>query len=516
VIDGHVRTVRHLVAAGFEGIELQMAHGHLLQQFLSPHSNHREDDYGGSIENRLRFPAKVLAALRTELGSDFCLGIRISGDEYIDGGLGIDEVECMVPKLAAQTRIDFVNVSHSAYHASYSLATQMADMAFDPAPFRSLPARIRAQLRASGYDIPVFAVCRFTKLEEAEAVIAADQADAVGMARAHLAEPALVRKSIEGRFGEIRQCIACNQGCAGMLERNLPIRCLVNPIAGLEGQYDEPEIIGCARPKKFLIVGGGPAGLEAARVAAELGHDVTLWERSDTLGGQLRTAWLMPKRSRFKDFVDFQIAAIDRLGVKVVFNCNAGADAIAAFGADRIILATGSDTAQMAIPGDGRVFSLPEALQAPQQLGASVAVYDRTGEWGALSAIEYFADLGKTVALFVPAASYAWRTTIYSTLANSRRLRQRKVRIATLRAVRSFDGAVLQVEDLSTGTLERLTGFSSLVAVDHNSSDQTLYRDLRKGGLPVYQVGDNNAVRTAMEATYQGHMAARAGFETAQ
>jgi 2,4-dienoyl-CoA reductase-like NADH-dependent reductase (Old Yellow Enzyme family) len=512
VIEGHLRTARNLVAAGFDGIELQMAHGHLLQQFLSPLSNKRDDEYGGAIENRLRFPARVLAALRAELGGAICLGIRISGDEYQDGGLGIDEVERMVPMLARQTQIDFVNVSHSAYVASYSLATQMADMAFDPTPFRDLPARIRAQLRGHGFETPVLAVCRFTRLEQAETMIAADQADAIGMARAHLAEPAIVRKSIAGRFDEIRQCIACNQGCAGMLERNLPVRCLINPVAGLEGQYDEPENVPRTARKKFLIIGGGPAGLEAARVAASLGHDVTLWERGETLGGQLRTAWLMPKRANFKSFIEFQIAALKRLDVTIAFGREADLAAITAFGADRIILATGSDTARLPISGDGSVFTLPDALRAPERLGDSVAVFDRTGEWGALSAIEHFADLGKRVTLFSPAAGYGWRTTVYSTLANSRRLRERKVRIATLRMVRAFGGGTLEAEDLSTGAIERLEGFSALVAVDHDSTDQTLYRALRKGGLPVYQVGDNNAPRTALEATYQGHMAARAPF----
>ncbi|WP_257170405.1 FAD-dependent oxidoreductase [Bradyrhizobium sp. SRS-191] len=515
VIEGHLVTARNLVAAGFDGIELQMAHGHLLQQFMSPLSNKRDDEYGGSLENRLRFPARVLAALRAELGDTFCLGIRISGDEYVDGGLGIDEAERIVPMLARHARIDFVNVSHSAYVASYSLATQMADMAFDPSPFRTLPARIRSSLRMEGFATPVFAVCRFTGLDEADAMIAAGDADAVGMARAHLAEPAIVRKSIEGRVDEIRRCIGCNQGCAGMLERNLPIRCLINPIAGLEGTIEEPEALPRGARRKFLVVGGGPAGLEAARVAAALGHDVTLCERGDQLGGQLRTAWLMPKRANFKTFIEFQVAALTRLGVTIVFNTQANAAEIVAFGADRIVLATGSTTTAMPIAGGGPVFTLPDALHQPEKLGGSIAVFDRTGEWGTLAALEHFADLGKAVTLFVPATSYAWRTTIYSTLANSRRLRERKVRIATLRAVRAYDGQTLEVEDLSTGDVERLAGFSALVAVDHNSTDQSLYLALRRAGLPVLQVGDNNAPRTALEAIYQGHMAARAPFPAA-
>ncbi|WP_430259333.1 FAD-dependent oxidoreductase [Neorhizobium sp. IRS_2294] len=509
VIDGHVLTARHLVAAGFEGIELQMAHGHLLQQFLSPLSNTRDDAYGGSAENRMRFPLEVLQAVRAEVGREFCLGIRLSGDEYVEGGITIDQAERTAVALAAAEKIDFFNVSHSAYHASYSLASQMADMAIDPEPFRSLPARIRIALRDEGHDIPVFAVCRFNTLAEADAIIAAGGADAVGMARAHLAEPAIVNKTIEGRMNEIRTCIACNQGCAGMLEKNLPIRCLVNPRAGLEGVWPELAKTGTQQPKRLLVVGGGPAGLEAARTAAERGHIVTLWEKQENLGGQFRDAVKMPKRAEFRTLMAEQIADLGRFGVSVVTGKHADAASIADFAADTVFLATGSMPVRAELAGGGKAFTIVEALDDPAALGSDVALFDRTGEWAALTLAEHLADLGKKVTFFSPAGGIAWRTTVYSTLANLKRLREKKVRIATLRKVTGFDGKTLTVEDLSTGESELHMGFTGLVAAEHNFADQSLFQQLRHLDVPVRQIGDNLAPRTALEAVYHGHLSAR-------
>ena len=509
VVDGHVATAHNLVAAGFDGIELQVGHGHLLQQFLSPLSNQREDHYGGSLENRMRFPLAVLAAVRAEVGPRYCLGIRVSAEEYVEEGIHVDEMVCVVLAFARHTPIDFVNVSHSAYHASYSLATQMADMAFDPTPFRDLPYRVRTGLRTAGFDIPVFGVCRFTSLAQAEAAIAAGQADAIGIARAHIAEPAIVRKTMDGRVDEVRPCIACNQGCAGMLEKNIPIRCLVSPRAGLETRWAEPEDDRATVARDVLVIGGGPAGMEAAWVSAARGHRVMLWERDARLGGQLNWLRHMPKRGEFLKLVDYQEARLRRHGVAVRLNVDADDADVASLKADLVIVATGSRPAPFRLPGDGLIHTMEAAIAEPDRLGTDVAFADLTGDWGALAAIEHLADRGKHITVFSPVAGFAWRTTSYSTLANTVRLRAKGVRLAPLRRLRRWDGDILQVEDVSTGGSETFATFDDLVVAYHNEVNDALYTALRRRGVAARRIGDCVAPRTAMEAVHQGHAVAR-------
>lgn len=508
VLEAHVRTVGNLLAAGLDGIELQMGHGHLLQQFLSPLSNARTDHFGGALADRMRFPATVLAAVRAAVGPDTCLGIRVSADEFVSGGLDLAEATEIVARLVAATPVDFVNVSHSAYHGSVSLATQMADMAHDPARFRLLPAAVRERLRADGHPIPVVAVCRFTGLAEADRVIADGTADAVAMARAHIADPDLVAKTVAGRTDEIRPCIGCNQGCAGMLEKNIPIRCLVNPRSGRELVWLEPPPPPATR-RRVLVVGGGPAGMEAAAVAAGRGHDVRLREAADVLGGRLRWTERIGGRQSFGDLLHFQRSALRRAGVEVITGSSVTEADVAADAPDVVVLATGAEPVRARWPGDGTVATLEDAIAAPDLVGDTVAVVDLTGDWPALSVVEHLADLGRRVVVLSPVAAFAWRTTIYSTLDTTDRLRRKGVRLALLRRVAAWDGAVLEVEDVSTGVVEPWTGIDTVVAADWPRAHDPLSRALGRSGLEVHRVGDCVAPRSAMEAIHQGHELAR-------
>lgn len=509
VVAAHVATARNLVEAGLDGIEIQVAHGHLLQQFLSPLSNAREDEFGGSRENRMRFPLAVVAAVRRAVGPDYTLGIRVSAEEFVEPGLHLAEMERIVVAFAGAVRLDFVNVSHSAYHASYSLATQIADMSFDPALFRHFPGGVRGALRAAGHEIPVFAVCRFGTLSEADAVIAAGEADMVGMARAHIAEPAIVRKTLEGRSEEIRACIACNQGCAGMLEKNMAVRCLVNPQAGVEGTWRDPVEDPAPVPRDVLVVGGGPAGLEAAWVAAARGHRVRLVERRPRLGGQLADALAMPSRQAFRDLLAFQERQLARYGVTVALGRPATTDGILAERPDIVVLTTGSRSLPASLPGSGLVVALEAALHDPEALGPRVAFVDLTGEWASLAAIEHLADLGKRVTVFSPVAGFAWRTTLYSTLGWAKRLREKGVKVATLRKVLAYDGISLSVEDVSCGEVESLPGFSAVVMAQYNAAADELRAPLSRAGIELRLAGDCLSPRTALEAVYEGHEVAR-------
>ncbi len=505
VLDGHVQTARNLVAAGLDGIEVQVGHGHLLQQFLSPIANARTDAYGGVLENRLRFPLEIVRAVRAAVGAAFCMGIRISAEEYAEGGLTIADMRDITTRLAAAVKLDFVNVSHSAYQASYSLATQMADMNMDATPFRELPREIRAALRAAGQLMPVFAVCKFRDVAEAEAMIASGGADLVGMARAHLADPDIVRKAAAGREDTQRVCIACNQGCAGMLERNLPITCLVNPRGGREGSMKPPATSPTDAPKRVLVIGGGPAGLEAAWVAAARGHAVTLWETAAELGGQTRWIRAMPHRAEFLGLIDHQIAQCQAHQVKFVTGKHADVATVTAAAADLTILATGSTPQTLRFAAGRAALTIEQALADPAQLGTRVALIDTTGEWSSLSFAEHLGLQGKRVTIFVPVGGFAWRTTIYSSLANRKRLRALGVKIALLRAARDWDGRVLTMEDLSTGELENHEGFESVIAATYNVAADSLHHALEAACIPVRSIGDCLAPRTALEAVYEGH-----------
>jgi hypothetical protein len=507
VIEAHVVTAKNVLEAGMDGFEVHLGHGHLLQQFLSPLSNARSDAYGGAEDNRLRFPIAVLRAVRAAVGPGVAMGIRFSGDEFVDGGLTLADSLSMLPKIFAAVPLDFVNVSHSAYHMSYSLATQFADMHFDPAPFRRLSREIRRVLRESGHDVPVMAAGKYRSVTEAEEAIAGGVADMVGFARGHIADPELIAKSFAGREDEVRACIGCNQGCAQMLEKNLAVTCMVNATVGREAEWTKQNN---SKSKRLVVIGAGPAGLEAAITAAELGHRVTLLEREKEAGGQLLWIRRMPARHDFLGLIAQQLSRCARAGVDMRMGVSADEDSVKALAPEAVILATGSIPQRFNPPLGGTAFTLEEALAAPQKLGRRLAFHDLTGEFASLGAIEHFADLGLSVTVFTPVAGFAWRTTIYSSLATRKRLRDKKVRIAPLRAVKGFAGGELAIEDTSTGELERLTGFDSLVVAQYNAADDRLFAPLRAAGLEVKAIGDCLAPRTALEAVYEGHAAARA------
>lgn len=322
-------------SAGLDGVEIHAAHGYLIEQFLSPLTNHRTDEYGGSEENRMRFLREVLDGVRARVGDDFMVGLRIPGDQFEDGGLNLDDMCRIVPTLLARAKVDFLNVSY--YHAyEYGPAGNSIVPMYVP---EGRYVYLATAIKAIAGDVPVFCVNRIVDPAMAEEIIRDGQADMVAMTRAQIADPHLVNKAMQGRADEIRPCIGVNEGCMGQVMSGSasPLTCAVNPSTGHEFEVPAP-----GPSRSVVVIGGGIAGLEAAHAAAERGHKVRLFEASNELGGQLRLAARIPHLADMLKPVAFYRRRFEVLGVEVYTGRAIEEAELSELEADDILVATGS------------------------------------------------------------------------------------------------------------------------------------------------------------------------------
>ncbi|MBS7700626.1 MULTISPECIES: FAD-dependent oxidoreductase [unclassified Chelatococcus] len=510
VIDDQIKVVRMLREAGIDGVELHVGHGHLLQQFLSPASNFRTDIYGGSEENRMRFTLELIGAVREEMGADYPIGFRYSLHEYIDGGLTPEISIPILVKFVERLKVDFVHLSQSAYHGSLSVATLAPDMSFHDEYFRELTVKATAALRARGSAIPVLTVARFREVAQAEAMIADGHADMVGMGRALLADPEIVRKSREGREEEVVPCTSCNQGCLGRNWTALPITCMSNPAVGKEGVWPAPASQPAQRRKSVLVVGGGPAGLEAAHVAAARGHKVSLWEAGSQLGGQLAIAARFARRGDHRRLVNSLIARCERQGVDINLDRRATPDAIRHLGADEIVFATGSNVRAKPLAGAAGVLSVDEFAENFDAVGQRVAVFDTTGGYTMMAVVEQLMASGREIALITPGGAPGWGIVPYSLYGLMHRFREHAVRMHPMRKLVSFDAGDLLVADPISGLVETCGKFDHVIVVDNNVARDEHRAWFDGESISHRSIGDCLAPRSAIEAVYEGHEVARA------
>ncbi len=467
--EGWAISAAHAREAGFDGVEVHMAHGYLLHQFLSPLYNARRDEYGGDLEGRTRFPREVLAAVRAAVGDDYPVGIRIVANEHNPAGLDAAAMRGTIARLRAEHRIDFLDLAAGGYHDVHWVFPS------SPMPVAWLRDDAAA-VKAANPDVPVFAVGAALAVEEAAEVVASGIADMVALTRGQIADPDLAVKLREGRTDEIRHCIRLNQGCLGRTATGAPMSCTVNPSAGRE-LLRGPRAAASA-PQRWLVVGGGPAGMRAAVELAADGHAVTLYESAARLGGQLRLARRVPGR----ESVGLLIADLERdlrsAGVEVRLGTTADARALAAEAADGIVLATGARAPRGtslalggAIPGgftDGRAVDAFTALADPAALGRRIAVADTDGTAYAsgvvLSLLAHVDELE-----YVTAAETAFphvgagyvRPILLEQLAAHPGFRRRAAHEVT----GSGDDA-LEIRDVLTGEVGRLAGLDAIVALE--------------------------------------------------
>ncbi len=514
-IEAFVAAALRARASGFDGIEIFAAYNALVDQFWSPITNTRTDRWGGSLENRLRFSAEILDRIRNRAGPDFVTGMAITGDDRMPGGLGPEQMAEIAAWHDARGLADYISVGTGSYYDFSALIPTV----FYPDRFGPTNAEV---IKAAVSRIKIQAESHIRTPETADNVIASGQADMVSIVRGQIADPHMAAKAMADRADDIRPCISCNQMCWGRRSRDYAISCLVNPSVGREGEWGGDRFVPAEKPKTILVVGGGPAGLEAARAAAERGHRVTLAEASDKLGGQFRLAGLQPRRAQILDLIDWYERQLNRLQVKLLYNTPVGPDEVAEIGADLVIAATGSQPAETGfqrmfpsrktLPGidKGNVHSAEAVMSRAARLGERVLVLDEGGAWKGCGTAWHLAEQGHTVTLATPdpiIGKELQRTSADFPLRSKLKTLGAEMLINTCVGEWHGDAATLvDILDMS----EARRPFDSLVLALTNVAEDWLASELKSAGVPVVSVGDALAPRHAPAATYEGRAAALA------
>ncbi|MDN5568338.1 MAG: NAD(P)-binding protein, partial [Paracoccus sp. (in: a-proteobacteria)] len=420
VIGDFADAAERMKAAGVDGIELE-AYGHLLEQFWSPLTNDLDAPYGGSLENRLRFTMDVLQAIRDRCGPDFIVGLRYTGDQVLAGGMGPDDGLRASHLLKASGLVDFLNVVRGHIDTDAGLTDLIPVQGMPSAPHLDFVGQIR---KATGF--PTFHAARIPDVATARHAIAAGLLDMVGMTRAHMADPHLVRKIIAGREDDIRPCVGANY-CLDRIYQGGLAFCLHNAATGREETMPH-DIVPATVPRRITIVGAGPAGMEAARVAASRGHVVTIFEAADAPGGQIRLTAQQPRRREMIGIIDWRLAQCQEMGVRFQFNTYAEAPEVLATDPDVVIIATGGlPHTDILAQGNDLVASAWDILSGDVKPGQDVLIFDDAGDHAGLQAADLIAATGARVEIVTPDRSFAPEVMAMNLVPYMRSLQRRDV-----------------------------------------------------------------------------------------
>jgi 2,4-dienoyl-CoA reductase-like NADH-dependent reductase (Old Yellow Enzyme family) len=507
---GYVLAAVRCRDAGFDGVEFWAAYNALPDQFWTPFNNQRTDRWGGSLENRTRFSRETMRAIRRACGDDFIIGLAVNDEPDVPAALGQEALAEVIALHDAEQAMDYVTCGSGSYFDFYKL---MPTFLYP----EKLGVDLAEVLKGVVNHAVVTAESHIRTPENAETVLGSGQADLVSIVRGQIADPHLVNKAQSGYTKDIRACISCNQMCWGRRSRDYWISCLINPSAGREWEWGGDRFTP-SKGGKVLVVGGGPAGLEAARAAAERGFRVTLAEAGAALGGQFRLAGLQPRRGQITDLLHWYERQLVQLGVEVRLNTYLDPADIATFGADHIALATGSlpdphafqraMTHLPTLPGidRGRVWSPEDILTRTARPGKRVIVLDEGGNWRGAGTAWWLAEQGHEVTIVTPdpmVGKELQRSAADVPL--RRKLAALGVPFVVESAVQEWlgNGGGVDVLNLLTGAVTRMPA-DDLVMSTANRADETLPLALDALGIKFQTLGDQAAPRMAALAFHDG------------
>jgi len=493
VSESFAEAARRAKAAGFDGVELHGAHGYLMAQFLSPYTNRRTDKYG---RDRGLFALETLDRVRSRVGKDYPVGYRMSGEEFVEGGITLKETKAFAKRLE-ERGIDYIHVSAGIGETGHNIVTPT----YLPKGYL-LPL---AEGIKSAVNVPILAVGAIHDPDLAEETLQRDRADLIVMGRALIADPELPRKIQSGQLEDIRTCLRCNDGCSSRMPANKTMRCAINAEVGRERQMRLHPV---SRAKHVCVIGGGPAGMEAARVLAWRGHRVTLIEKENELGGLLRYATIPDFKAEMRSYLGYLKTQVNKQGVEILLNHRATPEFIKELKPESVVLATGSTLRIPDIPGTGKPFvaSFAGLLRGEFMAGDRVVVAG-----GAAMGCEMAAHLafaGRKVTLVEMAAQLATDLEARSRMTLLQLLKERGVRILTDWKLEKIENGYVLLVDRDWNKQE--IAANSVVLAMGLESNQELLKPLRESFPDIYVIGDCVEPRKVYQAVHEGAFAGRA------
>ena len=497
ISEGYVQAASYLHEAGIDGAEFVASHGYLPAQFMSTQVNLREDQYGGSLENRLRFSVDILKAIRAATSDDFVIGMRISADELDGGGLDADEVLAICQAL--EPHLDYVNLTLGT-SASLGGAVHIAP----PMAFKAGYIAEQTKVFKDALNIPVLIAGRINQPQDADLIIKNGQADMCGMTRALICDPKMPNKAQNNQLDDIRACIACNQACIGHFHKGQPISCIQHPQTGREQQYGDLQT--AAAPKKVMVIGGGPAGMNAALIAAQRGHCVSLYESGKQLGGQALLAQNLSRRAEFGGLITNLLQAMSKQDINIQLDTRVDMALVQAEAADVVVLATGATPYAQPIEADDSILKLHawQYLQGTAPQGKSVLLTDWRCDWVAPGIAELLVKQGFDVSIAINGLCLGETLPLYvrdELTATAQRL---GIKLLPNARLYGYDNGTVYLQHNTSAEAVELEGIDTIIACDGQMALDELGDAIEDLGMVLHRIGDCNTPRTAEEAMYEG------------